>query len=137
MVLAKIRWALFCAITRRRMRQTLDWEPYYAVARQEDLPYEEKLGRYAAIARERLDAERFADFCAEHLPHLDAVADEFFASEQCRDAVRLKVTALYPEHEIETFTDLFFRRIQKWREVEAAGQAARGPAQPVPAPRPA
>jgi hypothetical protein len=122
LVLAKIRWAIFCAVTRRRMRQTLDWEPYFAVARDEGLPYEEKLRRYAAIARERLDAERFADFCAEHLAHLDEVADEFFGSEQCRDAVRLKVAALYPEHEIDAFTDLFFRRIQHWREVESGSQ---------------
>jgi hypothetical protein len=118
LVLAKIRWSLFCAITRRRMRQTLDWEPYYAIAREEELPYEEKLRRYAALARERLDAARFEDFCGEHLAHLDEVAMEFFGSQECRDAVRLKVTALYPEHEIESFTDLFFRRIQAWREQE-------------------
>jgi len=117
LVLAKLRWAIYCAVTRRRMRQTLDWEPYYAVAR-EELPYREKLHRYAAIARERLEAERFRDFCAEHLSHLDGIADEFFASPECRDAVRLKVAALYPEHEVETFTDLFFRRIQHWRETE-------------------
>jgi hypothetical protein len=138
LVLAKIRWAVFCAVTRRRMRQTLDWEPYYEIARQEDLPYAEKLRRYAAIARERLDAERFGEFCAEHLAHLDEVADEFFGSEQCRDAVRLKVAALYPEHEIEAFTDLFFRRIQHWRDVESGAQrrSSHGgsalPVQPVP-----
>jgi len=62
LVLAKLRWAVYCAVTRRRMRQTLDWEPYYEVARQE-LPYREKLARYAAIARQRLEADRFAEFC--------------------------------------------------------------------------
>jgi hypothetical protein len=119
LVLAKLRWAVFCAVTRRRMRQTLDWEPFYAVAR-EPLPYREKLSRYAAIARERLDATRFQDFCAEHLSHLDAIADEFFASPECREAVRLKVGALYPPHEVEPFTDLFFGRIQRWRAERAA-----------------
>jgi hypothetical protein len=118
LVLAKLRWAVYCAVTRRRMRQTLDWEPYYEVARQE-LPYREKLSRYAAIARQRLEADRFAEFCAEHLSHLDAVADEFFASPECREAIRLKVEALYPAHEIEPFTDLFFSRIQRWREEQA------------------
>jgi hypothetical protein len=137
LVLAKIRWSIFCAVTRRRMRQTLDWEPFYEVAREEDLPYDEKLRRYAAIARQRLDADRFADFCAEHLSHLDAIADEFFSSEQCRDAVRLKVTALYPEHEIEAFTDLFFRRIQHWRESEGGTQPGAAQGGPSAVARPA
>ena len=128
LVLAKLRWAVFCAVTRRRMRQTLDWEPFYAVAREADLPYREKLRRYAAIARQRFELERFQEFCDTHLAHLPQVADEFFASPGCRDAVRLKVGALYPEHEVEPFTDLFFGRIQSWREAERAGAP---PAQPV------
>ncbi len=127
LVLAKLRWAVYCAVTRRRMRQTLDWEPYYEVARQE-LPYREKLSRYAAIARQRLEADRFAEFCAEHLSHLDAVADEFFASPECREAVRLKVEALYPAHEVEPFTDLFFGRIQRWREEQGARTDSRASA---------
>jgi hypothetical protein len=56
-----------------------------------------------------------------HLPHLDTVADEFFATDIARDAVRKKVTALFPEHEIDAFTDLFFARIQRWRELEGRG----------------
>ena len=135
LVLAKLRWAVYCAVTRRRMRQTLDWEPYFAVARQ-DLPYSEKLSRYAAIARERLEADRFEAFCAEHLGELDAVADEFFASPACREAVRLKVEALYPPHEVEPFTDLFFGRIQRWRAEHAAARGQAPPpaagVQPVP-----
>ena len=54
--------------------------------------------------------------------HLDAVADEFFASPECREAVRLKVEALYPAHEVEPFTDLFFGRIQRWREEQGAAR---------------
>ncbi len=35
-----------------------------------------------------------------------------------RDAVRRKVTALFPPHEIDEFTELFFGRVQRWREQE-------------------
>jgi hypothetical protein len=52
------------------------------------------------------------------------VADAFFGSDTCRDAVRQKVQALYPVHEIEEFTELFWGRIQHWRKVEAQGVAA-------------
>jgi hypothetical protein len=117
LIKANIRWSVFCAATRRRMRQNLDWQPFYAIAAQ-DLPYREKLRRYAAVARERFDAERFEEFCTRHLGHLDAVADAFFASEDCREAVRKKVTALFPTHEIESFTELFYGRIQLWRRQE-------------------
>ena len=54
-------------------------------------------------------------FCAEHLPHLDAVVWEFFGSPVARDAVRQKVAQLFPEHEVDQFTELFLERIERWR----------------------
>ncbi len=113
-VLSNIRWSVFCAVTQRKMRQCLDWEPFYAIA-DEELPYRERIAAYAKIARERLDSDRFEEFCATHLGHLDDVAYVFFGSERAKEAVRLKVTALFPEHEIEEFTELFWGRIQAWR----------------------
>ena len=58
LVKAKLRWSIFVAATKRKMQRTLDWEPYFDVAAQ-DLPYREKLAAYAAIARKRLDTDRF------------------------------------------------------------------------------
>jgi len=43
------------------------------------------------------------------------VAWEFFSTDLAKDAIRKKVTALFPAHEIEPFTELFFKRIQQWR----------------------
>jgi len=117
LIKANLRWAIFCAATRRRVRHNLDWSPYFEIAAT-DLPYREKLARYAAIARRTFDAEAFGDFCSRHLGHLDAVADEFFGTEQARDAVRQKVAALFPAHEVEPFTELFYGRIQQWRAAE-------------------
>jgi hypothetical protein len=115
LVKAYLRWTLFCAATRRPMRKTLDWEPFLAVAAL-DLPFAEKLDRYAAIAEARLETARFEAWCAEHLGHLDEVAFAFFGSAEARDAVRQKVAALFPPHEVEKFTELFWARIQRWRE---------------------
>ncbi|MCZ7651074.1 MAG: hypothetical protein M5U13_07915 [Thermoanaerobaculia bacterium] len=125
LVKAKLRWALFAAATGRRMRKNLDWEPYLAIAR-EELPYRDKLARYAAIARERLEADRFEEFCARHLAHLDEVAWEFFGTEVAKAAVRGKVAALYPAHEVERFTEHFWGLVQFWRRTEAdrLGQGA-------------
>jgi hypothetical protein len=115
LVKAYLRWTLFCAATRRRMRKTLDWEPFLAVAAL-DLPFAEKLDRYAALAEARFETARFEEWCAAHLSHLDEVADAFFATAEAKDAVRQKVAALFPPHEVERFTELFWGRIQRWRE---------------------
>jgi hypothetical protein len=115
MVTAYLRWSIFCAATKRKMQKNLDWEPFYKVA-EEGGTYEEKLDRYAAIADERLETARFQEFCDEHLGHLEVVVREFFGTTEAKDAVRKKVAALYPEHEIEKFTELFWERIQLWRK---------------------
>jgi hypothetical protein len=122
MVKAYVRWSIFCAATRRRMRKNLDWAPFYEIAAR-DLPYEEKLDAYAKIADERFETTRFEEFCADHLGNLDEVAWEFFGTPEAKEAVRLKVAALFPAVEVERFTELFWARIGEWRRREAAEKA--------------
>jgi hypothetical protein len=118
LVVANGKWSIFCAVTKRPMRRTLDWSPFYQIAAEPDLPYRERLRRYAAVAAERFETEKFDEFCATHLRHLDEVAWEFFGTPVARSAVRAKVAALFPPHEIEQFTELFWQRIQSWRKDE-------------------
>ena len=118
LVKAKIKWAIFCAATDRPMRVNLDWAPFFEIADRE-LPFRERLSAYAGIARQRFDLERFENFCAERLSHIDKVAWEFFGSERAREAIRLKVEALFPRHEVEKFTQHFWGLIQFWRKTEA------------------
>ena len=127
LVIANLRWSLFVAATKRPMRKSLDWDPFYEIART-DAPYRDKLAAYAAIARARFDQDRFEEFCAQHLGRLHEVAWEFFGTDVAKDAVRQKVAALYPAHEVEKFTELFFARIQCWRDETAGGDPAFGPA---------
>jgi hypothetical protein len=119
LIKANLRWSIFCAATGRKMRKNLDWEPFYAIA-DKDISPEEKLKAYAAEARKRFETEKFREFCRKHLGHLDALAYDFFGSETMRDAIRKKVTALFPPHEIDEFTELFWQRVQKWRDEEGA-----------------
>ncbi|MBT8486098.1 MAG: hypothetical protein HKO59_06365 [Phycisphaerales bacterium] len=118
LVKAMIRWSVFCAVTKRPMRKTLDWAPFYEIA-DRDVPFRERLRGYADIARERLEADRFAEFCDAHLAHLDEITWEFFGSEIARDAVRAKVQSLFPPHEVEPFTEHFWGLLQFWRSTEA------------------
>jgi hypothetical protein len=125
LVAANLRWSIFCAATKRPMRVTLDWAPYFEIA-DTDAPYPEKLAAYAAIARERFQSDEFESFCATHLAHLDQVVWEFFASDVARDAVQQKVASLFPAHEIDEFTELFWGRIQRWRAETAPTRAPAG-----------
>ncbi|MEM6453705.1 MAG: hypothetical protein AAF772_01285 [Acidobacteriota bacterium] len=132
---ALVRWTLFCAATGRPMRKTVDWQPFFD-AHNPDLSLAEQLRVYGAIAEERLDAQRFQEFCDTHLAHLDEVVWEFFGTQVAKNAVRAKVKSLYPRHEIEPFTEHFWGMIQFWRKTEADRMAAAGsdPRQPASPP---
>lgn len=119
LIKANLRWSIFCAATDRKMRLNLDWQDYFKVA-DSDLSFEDKLEKYVARANERFETRRFEEFCDKHLSHLDDVADEFFGTDIARDAVRQKVEALFPAHEIDEFTELFWQRIQDSRKAEAS-----------------
>ena len=117
-VISKIRWALFCAATKRPMRQNLDWQTYWDIA-ERDLPYRDKLRAYAEQARRHFDSDRFAAFCDQHLSHLDEVARDYFGTPAAKEAIGSKVRAVFPEHEWEEFTERFWTSIQSWREATA------------------
>lgn len=119
LIKANLRWSIFCAATGRAMHRNLDWQPFFDVA-DSDRSADEKLQAYAAIAHQRFETERFREFCLSHLSHLDALAYDFFGSETLRDAIHQKVSSLFPTHEIEAFTELFWQRIQQWRDTEGA-----------------
>ena len=125
LIKANLRWSIFCAVTDRAMRKNMDWQPFLDVA-DRDLDPRERLSEYAKIAHERFETERFRDFCREHLGHLDELAYEFFGSDTMRDAVHRKVSALFPAHEIDEYTELFWSRVQTWREQEGAQGDADG-----------
>ncbi len=117
LIKANLRWSLYCAATDRTMRKNMDWTPFIEIA-DSDRSQTEKLSEYARIANERLETEKFRSFCQDQLRHLDELAYDFFGTEVLRDAIRQKVTSLFPSHEIDEFTELFWSRIQTWREQE-------------------
>ncbi len=115
LIKANLRWSIYCAATDRSMHANLNWSEYFRIA-EKDMPFEDKLDEYAALALSYFEHDRFTEFCETHLGHLDEVADEFFASDIAHDAVRQKVEALYPANEIDEFTEMFWQRIQTYRE---------------------
>lgn len=114
LVMANIRWSTYCAATNKKMRQCLDWEPYWEISRQ-DMTYREKLSAYAAIGHQRMETDRFNEFCERNLGNVEEQTYEFFGTDLAKDTIRQKVAALFPEHEVDSFTEHFWERIQNWR----------------------
>lgn len=114
LVMANIRWSTFCAATKKQMKMDLNWQPYWEIM-QQDLSYREKLSAYAAIGHKRMETDRFREFCDKNLTHLEEKTHEFFGTDLAKNTIRQKVAALFPEHEVESFTEHFWERIQNWR----------------------
>jgi hypothetical protein len=111
------------------MRKNLDWEPFFEIAAS-GAPFRDRLAGYARLAHERFESDRFVEFCARHLPHIDEVVWEFFGTPEAKRAVRLKVEALFPAHEVESFTEHFWGLIQFWRKTESDFLSRRDVPQP-------
>jgi hypothetical protein len=110
------------------MRKTLDWEPFYAIAAEPDLPYREKLRAYAAIARERFEADAVRGVLRDHLGHLDEVAWEFFGTPSGQGRGPGQGRGAVPQARGRAVHRAVLARIQAWRAERAAGGPALMPA---------
>ncbi len=117
LVKAKIRWSLFVAATGRKVRHNPNWEPFFEIA-DSGASYREKLSGYAALAHRSYETDRFLEFCDRHLGHLDEITWEYFSTERALEAVRRKVSVIFPVHEVDRFTEHFWGLLQFWRRTE-------------------
>ena len=95
-------------------QRTLDWDAYFEIARRRPSLSREAEGlcrrsRASALRRQSLrNSARNTCHISMPWPH------EFFGSPMPRSKlIRKKVEALYPSHEWDGFTELFFQRIQQ------------------------
>ncbi|HEY3003015.1 MAG TPA: hypothetical protein VGJ44_11775, partial [Kribbellaceae bacterium] len=96
---ALLRWTAFCCVTGRRPRLDLETARYFEIADRTDLSYAEKLLRYRLLADEYFEAERYADFCASRLPHVDAMVYDWIRSPDFDALLVDTVRATYPPRE--------------------------------------
>jgi hypothetical protein len=111
---ALLRWTVYCVVTDRKPRLDTDTAAYFAIADDETLTYAEKLAQYRKLADVYFDIERYQDFCAKHLSHVDEIVLEWVSSEEFRALLRETVRATYPVHEHEKFLAHFNGLIGAW-----------------------
>lgn len=117
LVKALIRWSLFCAATKRPMRLATDWEPYFEIA-DSGGSEAERIRDMAAVARAGFDHLEFASFCDTYLGGLDEVTWTYFGEDRAKAAVKHKVAAIFPAHEVNRFTEHFWGLLTFWRTTE-------------------
>jgi hypothetical protein len=100
---ALVKWSVFCAVTGRKPRYDLDTRRYFDIADRADLSYDEKLAAYRALADDYFETERYADFCASRLGHLDAVVLEWVDGPDFDALLVDTVRSTFPPHEHDHF----------------------------------
>jgi hypothetical protein len=121
---ALVRWTVFTLVTGRKPRFDLSMAQYFAIADREDLSYGEKLGAYRKLADEYFETDRYLDFCASRLSHLDAVVLEWVASPEFDALLVETVRATYPPAEQERFVAHFRGLVGLWVTDATAAAAA-------------
>ncbi|MCS6844996.1 MAG: hypothetical protein NZ528_11860 [Caldilineales bacterium] len=112
-------WSLFCLATDRRMQLDMNTRDYFAIA-DSDRSFEEKLAAYEALADRYFETERFFEWRARELPHLDEAMWELAQSPEFDDMLVHNVRLIFPPHEHAYFIEHFRGLIRAWVQAEAA-----------------
>jgi hypothetical protein len=111
---ALLRWSTFCVVTGRRPQLDLDTSRYFAIADRDDLSYREKLAEHRRLADEYFETERYQEFCAAHLGHVDEVVYDWVRSADFDGLLLDTVRATYPPAEHDRFIAHFRGLIGAW-----------------------
>ncbi|SNY48689.1 ATP-grasp domain-containing protein [Paractinoplanes atraurantiacus] len=112
---ALARWTIYCVVTGRRPRLDTDTSAYFEISDDSSLSYAEKLGEYRRLADAHFEVDRYRDFCASYLGHVDEIVHDWVTSEEFRSLLRETVRATYPVHEHERFLAHFGGLIDAWQ----------------------
>ena len=124
---ALVRWCVFCAVRRRRMRVNQETRVYFDVGDRENLSYEQKVAEYRRLADAYFETDAYEEFCAEHLPYLDDLVLEWVESPAFDDLLVGTVTAAFPPHEHDEMVARYRGLVGAWAtdQHQPAAPAAR------------
>jgi hypothetical protein len=122
---ALVRWSVFCTATGRRPRYDLETRRYFDIADRSDLDYQEKLEKYRLLADDYFDVERYADFCASRLGHLDDVVVEWVEGPRFDRLLVDTVRSTFPPHEHDRFVEHYRGLLSAWAGDQRSASGSR------------
>jgi D-ala D-ala ligase C-terminus len=123
---ALAKWTVFCTATGRRPRYDLDTRNYFDIADRTDLDYGEKLAAYRGLADGYFEVERYADFCASRLAHLDEAVLEWVEGSDFDRLLIETVRSTFPAHEQDHFIAHYRGLLGAWAHDERGRLAVAG-----------
>jgi hypothetical protein len=111
---ALLRWSAFCVVTGRQPRLDTDTRRYFDIGDNPDLSYDEKLDGYRRLADEYFETERYQEFCATRLTHVEEMVHEWVSSSAFDELLLETVRATYPPHEHDRFVAHFRGLLASW-----------------------
>jgi hypothetical protein len=109
-----VKWAIFCSATGRRMHLDSAMRHFFDVADDPDRSWDDKLAAYRRLTDDYIEAERYADFWATHLPQVDEVMVKYIESPQFDDLLVCSIRAAFPTHEHEQFIARYRGLLSAW-----------------------
>jgi hypothetical protein len=95
-ICALAKWSLYCLATGRAMRLDTEIGRWYQVADDPGRSWEEKLAAYRGLVDDYYEADRFAEFCDQHLAHADECMAEYVESLQFDDLLVATIRQAFP-----------------------------------------
>jgi hypothetical protein len=123
---ALVKWTVFCTATGRRPRYDLDTRRYFDIADRPDFDYGEKLAAYRTLADDYFEVERYGDFCASRLAHLDEVVLEWVEGADFDALLVETVRSTFPPHEHDQFIAHYRGLLGAWASDERGRLATSG-----------
>jgi hypothetical protein len=100
---ALVKWCVFVLVTGRRPRLDLETDRFFAIADEPGASYADKLAAYSELADAYFESERYHDFCASGLSHLDEIVLDWVAGPDFDRLLIQTVRSVYPAHERDHF----------------------------------
>jgi hypothetical protein len=100
---ALVKWCIFALVTGRQPKLDLETDQFFKIADEAGASYAEKLAAYGDLADAYFETERYHDFCASRLPHIDEIVLDWIAGPDFDQLLIQTVRSAYPAHEHDQF----------------------------------
>jgi hypothetical protein len=103
------------------MRLDTEIGHWYEVADDPATSWQEKLAAYRRLVDDYYEADRFREFCDQHLAHAEECMAEYVDSPQFDDHLVRTIQHAFPPHEHEQFIAHYRGLLGAWADDQRAG----------------